>query len=144
MSATSSYVEGLKGRYSLRGDMEIEGTANGLNVFAESLRSIKREKRLPLPILSLDKVRPYDGCLTAIEIRLSDGKVKIRREGNMLVMSGAPEFMAVFADNVSFLVEQVLRSESEEVSRHCHIEYFEEHLWLDPESQAVVVTFLEN
>ena len=144
MISDHGHLEGLKGRYALRGGIEIEGTARGLASFAESLRFLKGKTILPLPALSLDEVKPYDRYITAIELQLSEGKVKILREDNILLISGTPEHMAVFADDVSFLVEQVSREGSEEVSSHSHIEFYEDHLWLDPDSQPIVLSLLES
>ncbi len=144
MISDSVHLEGLRGRYALTGEIEITGTARGLASFAESLRSLKGKTVLFLPELSLDEVKPYDNYLSAIELRLSEGKVKILRDGTVLLISGAPEYMAIFADDICFLVEQVSRKESEEVSSHSHIECYEGHLWLDPDSQPIVISLLKS
>lgn len=139
-------LERLGGRYASRGDfedIEIKGTPSGLVSFAESLGSLKGKTILPLRVLSLDEIKPYDSYIAAIELQLSESKVKILREGNVLLISGTREYLAVFADNVSFLAEQVSKEESEGVSSHLHIEFFEDHLWLDPDSRPIVISFSE-
>ncbi|HMS86001.1 MAG TPA: hypothetical protein PKD12_20365 [Nitrospira sp.] len=145
MRVTDNCIEGLSGRYSLRGEVEIEGTVDGLTVLSQSLRTNTQEIKLPLRILSTEDVRPYDWSISSIELQLSQGKVKIKiyREGDSLVISGALKYMAALADDVDFLVNQGLTNETQGVQHHSHIEFYEGHFWLDPESQAIVITYLE-
>ena len=144
MISDQRHLGGLRGRYALPGEIEIAGTVRGLASLAQSLRSLKKKTVLSLPELSLDEVKPYDSSITAIELQLSEGKVKIVREDNVLLISGTPEHMAAFADNILFLVEQVSREGSEEVSSHSHIEFYEGHLWLASDSQPIVISMVES
>lgn len=133
-------LEGLTGRYSFRGELEFEGSISGLTALATLLRRTNEIKIVTLQVPSCPvDVEPYDGFISTIQLQRAEGKVKIHREGDAIVIVGASDRINLLADNISLLIE-----DGERGAEHCHIEYYEGHPWLDGKTQPLVITLLKE
>jgi hypothetical protein len=133
-------LKGVTGKYTARGDLELEGSITGLTILATLLRRANDLKQVSLqvPTCPVD-VKPYDGHLSTIELRPANDKIKLAREGDALIVSGAWDKMKLLADNVSLLIE-----DSERGVDHCHLEYYEDHPWLDATTLPIVITVVQE
>lgn len=131
------YVEYEKTENGYIGSLNLCGDANRLRRLVDTLADIGK---LPA-VIELDRERnpsPYDGLLKEISIALKLGaKVYIGQEEEKMVISGSQECLFILADDIKFLVENSISSNSE--LYHIHIEYYPEHFYVEKESTPLVV-----
>jgi hypothetical protein len=87
---------------------------------------------VPVPATKPD---PYQGWLESIAVRVEiEPQMIIARSGCQLVFRGGQKSLAVLADNVETLAQDLADSD-----RHTHIEYFPGHYYLREGSIPLVV-----
>jgi hypothetical protein len=122
----------IVGKYSLAGDLQIEGSAMALASLARALRQAPSVLDLGMP--SNEEPAPYDGFLRQIVIRPARGKVQIERDDSILLISGDPDFRSVLAENI----ESLLKAGDASLS-HLHVDYHPDHFYLEPTSSSLVI-----
>jgi hypothetical protein len=118
--------------------IELEGNSENLRQFAQAVRDagITRVYRLQLPSAP---AAPYAGYLTSLRLEPSSGNVCLSLRNNQLIVQGARERLATFADNVEFLSNSAGPVRFGACADHLHIEYYPGHFYLDEKSIPLVV-----
>ena len=108
----------LYGRYSESGDVELRGSPDSILQFANLL--ISGQQKIDLSIPNAIQSAPYDAFIIAIHLKRQEGHVVIRRTGTVLNICGSFEKLALLADNLKWLANQVTVTGCD---NHLHIEY---------------------
>ena len=118
--------------------VDLEGSAEALRTVSRAIRDPVGRQTIPLEIRSAPP-DPYPDYIRSVTIERAEGLVRISRAGDRLTVAGAPELLAVLAQNIEFLANSS-DSEGSSSGRHVHIEYYEGHFFLHKESVRLIVT----
>ncbi len=124
----------IVGRFGGSG-IDIEGTATSLLEFSQRVLQIRRHEVFELSIPSIPPL-PYAGYLRFLRFDLDEGNVRIRREGDSMLVGGSVEKIGILARNIASLALQ----ETDGIATHSHIEYHPDHFYLVEGSEPVVLT----
>ncbi|MGW9350502.1 Imm32 family immunity protein [Nocardiopsis flavescens] len=116
------------------GESLLSGTPGELLALAGLLREGGGDLALP-PVAD---PAPYDRALAEVRVRhRATGKVRIRVDGGPLVIGGAPEYLAVLAENVAGFAADPDAGPR----HHLHVEHFPDHFYMAGDSAPLVVGF---
>lgn len=125
------------------GGIELEGTVEGLRRLSELLLSASPQNVLALAAQPLGAdASPYDGFLSSVLVVLATGKARVGRRGDSLLIEGSETALASLAQDIATLTTVNPDEEIEET--HIHIEYYDHHPQLAPESEPLVVNRLSE
>lgn len=129
------------GRYSASGEIEIRGDKQALLSWAESLAD-NHNASISL-VVPQAPANPYDSFLVAMYILRADEAVRIKLNGETLVISGSQEKLKLLADNIKWLAVCENSVESGQIENHLHVEYYQGHFFLDPKSDSLIIVLQE-
>ena len=132
-------IDTLYGRYSKSGDLELQGSPDSIIQLADLLVSEHQEIDLSTP--NAIQSAPYDAFITAIHLKRQEGHVVIQRTDTVLTICGSLENLALLADNLKWLANQVTVTGCD---NHLHIEYYPDHFYLNASSVPLVVSVETN
>ncbi len=124
---------GITSRYA-REQAELCGNKAALEALAEAFVS-GSAVRISLAAAKGIEPAPFEGFLRHLEIRPSNGRIKIAREGKVLTIDGAPEWLQILAENIASL--WLLRPPT--AREHLHIEFYDGHPFLDRDALPLTV-----
>jgi hypothetical protein len=127
----------LVGRYD-DSSIDIEGPTEGLQELAREMRDMHRAKEFSLSVPDQSPA-PYAGYITSLQIESSSGNVLLTRSAARLTIRGAPEKLAILADNIDFLAVQPNQPKSVRLREHVHIEYYPGHNYLHEMSIPLLI-----
>lgn len=130
----------LTARFDSSEEIEVAGNLTGLANLADVLRSVSAEARFALDSVSRLRVAPYDGFLTALEVLVTGGDVRIFREGGALCIHGSLRSLQSLAGTIQSLCDSIASS-IDASALHVHIEPYPGHPYLSEESQAAIFIF---
>lgn len=114
------------------GESLLSGTPDELLALAGLLREGAGDLALP-PVAD---PAPYDRALVEFRVRhRATGKVRVRVDGGTLEIGGAPEYLAVLADNIA----DFAADPDAGPRHHLHVEHFPDHFYLAEDSAPLVV-----
>ncbi|WP_306370985.1 hypothetical protein [Nocardiopsis sp. CC223A] len=109
----------------------MSGTREGLLALARVLRGGGEGALAPVA-----DPAPYDRAPARVDVRhRASGKVRVSVDGGTLVIEGAPESLAVLAENVEVFADEA------HPRHHLHVDHFPGHYYLAEGSAPVVVAF---
>ena len=115
------------------GEVELSGSVNELNDLSKQLQLVSAEITLKPRIENSLSSGKY---LEGIRVKhLINHLVKISVNDNFLLIEGSPEKLAVLSQNLE-------TDENDLKDYHIHIEYFEGHFYLSPESIPLIVQYV--
>lgn len=133
-------------QYSASNDLLFEATVGVLGRVADLLEDDPRETNYELLVPAEPVAASYEGFLTTLHFEKVEGQGRLRicREHNVLMISGDSADCSTFAANIRFLQEEALSRPSMRSVLHLHIEYFPNHPYLDPNSDPLVIYIKEK
>lgn len=108
--------------------VEVDGSPAGLRHLAELLRA-PRGTPTSTPVSSTGPE-----FVQAISVQQVGTMVRIRETAGLLIIEGIKEKLEVLADNVEYVAS------SEPENAHIHVEYYEDHPYLDAASLPLIVS----
>jgi hypothetical protein len=126
------------GRYTNNGNLEIAGGSAALIQLAELLILDVHIQDIWIHIPQDKPSTPYDGFLKQIKILSTDSYIVIRREENVLYISGSKNNLALLSEDIKMLAHQI--DQYSTIPNHSHIEYHPDHSYLDPSSLPMVIS----
>lgn len=134
--------EMLTARYANTGETEIEGDFDGLLKLSKALSG-----ELPSTEIVFDSgdAQPYDALLELLRVdqEPDDRPVLIVRVARQLVLSGSPSKLGVLAENIRFLLSSGADPNSS-IQDHIHIEYHENHPYLDAKAAPLTISYINR
>jgi hypothetical protein len=118
--------------FETTGEIELAGSAKELSLLSRQL--LFDNKTVNLEYESLEPF-PYSRNLESIQVKhFSDQAVKISIEGNSLLIEGSRDKLLILSENFD-------RQGDELKNYHIHIEYYDGHFFLSPDSKPLIVNF---
>jgi hypothetical protein len=130
----------IVGRYDAR-QVDLEGSPAALIGLAERLIHPEGTSAWALSQPNDRSAHPYEGFLAVIRITLTDGAVQVTVQQQFLDISGNAAGLATLAYNIRWLAEQPVTAIS---SDHLHIEFYDDHPYLSPDSWPLIVTVIRR
>src|SRR5262249_40512192 len=84
------------------GQLDISGSPGELNAIADRIERLAAGAELSVGADAAADPRPYDRCLAALEIRASDGPVRVAISGDCVVVTASVPMMRPFASHFRF------------------------------------------
>ncbi|HET6382452.1 MAG TPA: hypothetical protein VFJ58_03590 [Armatimonadota bacterium] len=129
----------LVGRCSAALGAELAGSATALADFAGLLLAGAADAVYSLTVPDDASPNPYDAILVGLRIIHSGGLALIRRQDRLLLVRGSAVNLGSIAAGVRDLCGAPHVPEA-----HVHEEYYPGHLYLDPESEPLVIVMRER
>lgn len=113
-------------------ELELKGDKDELISFSKKI--LQNDTEIELYSKNLDPT-PYSRFLKKIEIKItSNSYVKIWVENDTLYIEGSHKKLLIFSENIESFGEKW------EKNTHIHVEYFDKHFYLSPNSTPLVIT----
>jgi hypothetical protein len=126
----------LCARYSASSGVNLTGSPDDLSNLARDLEL----GRLATVELAERQPHPYDLALRIIDVRDSDGPLRLKIEDEALVVTGARAACDLLSKNIAFFVSD---SSPTDPRAHLHVEWHEGNKWIAEDSELLVVAFGE-
>ena len=127
----------LVGSYD-NSSIDIEGSEESLRELSNAIQNLSSIKILPLA--NPRPQDPYPGHARSLRLGLSDDFVCITRAEDEIFICGAPDKLAILAQNILALADQKREQPNGRLRLHSHIEYHPDHFFLKAGSIPLVVT----
>jgi hypothetical protein len=126
----------LSARYSDHSGVYLAGSPGDLSNLALDLEL----GRLATVELAARQPHPDDLALRVIDLRDSDGPLRLEIEDQTLVVSGDRAARDLLSKNVAFFVSD---SSPTDPGAHLHVEWYEGNEWIAEDSEPLVLAFDE-
>src|SRR5262245_53768019 len=83
-------------------ELELSGTAMELCRIAERLATMTAGQSLEISADLVAGAPPYQRCLNRLVVKAVDGPVRVEVAADVMVVSGSPELLAIFASYLQF------------------------------------------
>jgi hypothetical protein len=115
------------------GQLEISGSPAELNEIAEGIEGLAAGAEFSIGADAGADPRPYDQCLAALEVRVTDGPVRVATSGDYVVVTGGVPTIRTFGSCFRF-------DEGAARGMHCHHEWFEGNDYVARDSVPLVIS----
>jgi len=122
--------------------VEIEGSESALRELSERLLKCDDATQIVLADPTELEARGL-GSAKLIKLSIRPGPVTIDRLNRDLSISGSKEKLAILAQNISWLADNVKSSKPSKIRDHIHVEYSPDHFFLAQGSLPLIVTRLD-
>ena len=130
---------GVVVRYDRLGGIEIEGCADELLKLSRFLLSGGTEISCSLTLPVDGTAEPYDGFLSSMTVSRRGHKARISRHEDSLHIGGSEASLVDLSKSIAFLPSSI-GSQGDTKSIHSHVEYYDGHLFLEPNSEPLTIT----
>ena len=114
-------------------DLELNGTKQDFLALAAICFS-GRNGALPL------RVKRPGPKVSSVSVLFESGPIAIRMKDDSVVIQGEERRLSLLGENIAFLANQP--PSSDRLKPHLHIEFIPGHLYLDEESEPLVLTLV--
>jgi hypothetical protein len=124
----------LVARYDRRGGVEVAGRPDDLRRLSDLLLSEDGKAAFDLTVPRAEDAAPYDGFLSSMSVETADQKARITRRGDSVRVVGSRVALTSLARSIEFIA-----SNGDTKSAHIHVEFYEGHRFLEPDSEPLTV-----
>ena len=121
-------------------ELLVNGNKSDLKQLISGLESSKEREIIEIENKKEIKIESYEGSIKKFIIQKNNDKVLISREGENAKISGKQELLKILANNIAFL----WTNNSPHRSNHLHVEWYEEHFYLHPNSLSIIFELEEK
>jgi hypothetical protein len=118
-------------------DLILAGGPSELNWLSQIIAATHDVTLIEIDNFNRSSPSPYERFIHHIQIFATDGKVMIDVENTNLTIKGSRESLQCFSQSLLFFAKQ-LQDEGQAKHLHKHVEYYDEHYYLDPSSYPLI------
>jgi hypothetical protein len=115
------------------GQLDICGSPAELNAIADAIERLAAGADLPIDADAAADPSPYNRCLVALEVRTTDGPVRVALSDDRVVVTGSVPMMRTFASCFRF-------DASAARGTHNHHEWFDGNEYIAQDSVPLVIS----